>query len=859
MEEHRLALKAGYQIEHFRIESVLGKGGFGITYVAMDLKLGKRVAIKELLPDSIATRVDGSTVIPHSASLQESWEWARERFLDEARVLAGFSHPAIVGVHHLIEANGTVYMVMDFVDGESYEARLRRIDREPDEASLMSVIGPILDGLREVHAKGLLHRDIKPENILINRRGQPVLIDFGSARLSVGATMTMTSIVTHGYSPAEQYQTKGKMGPWTDIYALGAVMCRAITGEKPPVASDRIMEDDFEWLTSRPVGGFSTSFLQALDWALRVRPEHRPKSISAWDVVQFTTPPKESVSRLKVLSPGKEVTKGSNSESSPQPIGFIKSSCSVLVASVDGFGITQRLVETKSVARKMGEPPAGDHSRSIWSWFIIPGTILVILILLSVTCDKTHSPNTHSPESVPAENATAPDSSEPVTDSSTKATKENPFKNSLGMKFVPVPGTDVLFSIWDTRVKDYAAFAAENVNAGTEWKDPGFQQTSNHPVVNVSWDEAKAFCKWLTMKERGDGKIGKEQEYRLPTDEEWSVAVGAGKYPWGDEWPPSIGAGNFDPSLGLDAYLNTSPCGNLTANRLGLYDIGGNVWQWCEDWYHASINEGSLLERIPALKNDGGGHKYRVVRGGSWLSFDPGRLLSSCRFSYTPDKRDSSIGFRCVLASNVPVPSSVSEKLINEDLAQLVKRAMIYRQEILLNHAADLRASTTKRRPSKTLSKESQEIRVPFNFQWGESAERLTEGLKTVEAEIVEQKKIGQRNVLVVDGIPQKLLQRALFYFASNKLDEIELHYGDSAWDSAQYAQFFDQTRRNIETKYSMGRVIARQKNRDGETLYTLIGYEWDQPTATLQMFLFTAEQGNQSYRILSLHYIASK
>jgi serine/threonine protein kinase len=168
------------------------------------------------------------------------------------------------------------------VDGESYEARLRRIGREPDQTTLMSVIFPILDGLSEVHAKGLLHRDIKPENILINRRGQPILIDFGSARLAVGATMTMTSIVTHGYSPIEQYQTKGKMGPWTDIYAIGAVMCRAINGEKPPVAADRLVDDDFQWLSYRTENNFSESFLQCVDWALRILPQDRPQGVEQW-------------------------------------------------------------------------------------------------------------------------------------------------------------------------------------------------------------------------------------------------------------------------------------------------------------------------------------------------------------------------------------------------------------------------------------------------------------------------------------------------------------------------------------------------------------------------------------------------
>ena len=148
-----------------------------------------------------------------------------------------------------------------------------------------------------------------------------------------------------------------------------------------------------------------------------------------------------------------------------------------------------------------------------------------------------------------------------------------------------------------------------------------------------------------------------------------------------------------------------------------------------------------------------------------------------------------------------------------------------------------------------------EEIRVPFNFQWGESAQRLEDSLKRVQARVVERKTVQSRSVLVVEGIPQKLLQRALFYFDGDSLAEIELHYGDKSWDSVQYAQFFDQTRRNIDTKYGMGRVIARQKTREGEVLQTLIGYQWVQATTSLQLFLYTAEQGADSLRVLSLHY----
>jgi formylglycine-generating enzyme required for sulfatase activity len=234
-------------------------------------------------------------------------------------------------------------------------------------------------------------------------------------------------------------------------------------------------------------------------------------------------------------------------------------------------------------------------------------------------------------------------------DVSKKATKESPYENCLGMKFVPVPGTHVLFSVWDTRVKDYSLFVTATNYGADRSTSPFFSQTNDDPVVSVSWNDAKAFCKWLTTKERGEGKLGKDQEYRLPTDAEWSVAVGLppetgetpgqkngkvkGVYPWGTQWPPPKGTGNYHPSLGVDSFEKTSPVGSFPANRFGLYDMGGNVWQWCED-------------SIPPSG-------YRVVRGGSWRDREPSELLSSFRLNDLADFRIGwHYGFRCVLGSS---------------------------------------------------------------------------------------------------------------------------------------------------------------------------------------------------------------
>jgi len=229
------------------------------------------------------------------------------------------------------------------------------------------------------------------------------------------------------------------------------------------------------------------------------------------------------------------------------------------------------------------------------------------------------------------------------------ALAETPGENSLGMRFKPVAGTEVEFSIWDTRVMDYAAFVKAT---NREWHQPKFPQGPTHPAVYVSWDDAHAFCDWLTTKDRTEGWMGLFQRYQLPTDAEWSVAVGLGPetgeypkdkmdksvrlYPWGTQWPPIPGAGNYGKINGyVEDFAYTSPVGSFTANRFGLYDMGGNVWQWCEDLYEPRQNQ-------------------RVLRGCSWRDLGVDLLLANARSYGMPDSMDDYIGFRCVAASTLP-------------------------------------------------------------------------------------------------------------------------------------------------------------------------------------------------------------
>jgi serine/threonine protein kinase len=275
-----IALPRGFQLQEYRIESVLGAGGFGMTYLATDANLNMQVAIKEYLPTDLAARGTDQSIHSRSDETLEKFANGLARFLDESRTLASFHHPNIVRVKRFFEANQTAYMVMEFVAGESLNDWIR--SRRPIPAQALTRMAlALLDGMEVVHQSGYLHRDIKPRNIFLRRSGTPVLLDFGSAR-SVVANTERTSIVSPGYAPLEQYHTHGNQGPWTDVYALGGVMYWAVTGRRPMEATARVPRDPMPAAVRAADGNhYPRALLQAIDWALAPSERARPQSAAA--------------------------------------------------------------------------------------------------------------------------------------------------------------------------------------------------------------------------------------------------------------------------------------------------------------------------------------------------------------------------------------------------------------------------------------------------------------------------------------------------------------------------------------------------------------------------------------------------
>jgi serine/threonine protein kinase len=346
--------------DRFRIEVTLGRGGFGVTYRATDTRMGSKVAVKELLPPGSRREQSGLIVSQHP----DTRSTAISRFLLEAQTLRQVTHPSVVRVYDYFEENGTAYLVMEYLEGETLEAVL--LANGPwAEQRTVDLVDEICDALEAVHSHGFLHRDLKPANVILVPERGPVLIDFGSAReANVGQTSTVTQIVTPGYAAPEQYGTRARLGPFTDVYGVGALVHVMLTGAMTPAATDRLALDELRPLMQQVPGG-TTNLAAAADAALSIRVAERPQTIAEFRDLMYANvlvpelPLPPSIAPPKAVVPSKSVTRRAGNR---LPwVGAAVAGVSVLVGggyvALTNSGSGSAASQTNSVATASAKTP----------------------------------------------------------------------------------------------------------------------------------------------------------------------------------------------------------------------------------------------------------------------------------------------------------------------------------------------------------------------------------------------------------------------------------------------------------------------------------------------------------------------
>ncbi|MBZ0127364.1 MAG: serine/threonine protein kinase [Rhodocyclales bacterium] len=276
-------LPEGFPLEGYRIERQLSQGGFSIVYLACD-EDGRHVAIKEYLPAGLARRGADAAGVTVDDEHQAAFNSGLKCFFEEGRILAGIDHPNVVHVKNFFRANGTAYLVMRYERGSTLKEHVRRLTEggaPVGEEFLRNVFARVLSGLREVHTHKLLHLDIKPANIYVRNDGHPVLLDFGAARLGLGPGAGTHAVLTPGFAAPEQQGSGEPLGPWTDIYSVGASLYDCLAGTAPQPADLRLLRDELEPAQQRWGKRYSPQLLELIDWCLKLPVDQRPQSVFA--------------------------------------------------------------------------------------------------------------------------------------------------------------------------------------------------------------------------------------------------------------------------------------------------------------------------------------------------------------------------------------------------------------------------------------------------------------------------------------------------------------------------------------------------------------------------------------------------
>ena len=365
---HLIALPSGTELAgDYRIDRVLGAGGFGVTYLANEIALSRAVTIKEYFPSDFAARTNGLDASPRSQDCAGDYKWGLDRFIAEAQTLAKFDHGHIVKVYRTFKANNTAYMVLHWEEGQSLKSWLKTLGRAPRQKELDRIIAPLLDALETIHKADFLHRDIAPDNIIIRKSGDPVLIDFGAARGDIAAhskTKTVSALVKPGYSPYEQYaETSKQQGAWTDIYALAATLYHAVTGKRPLDSPSRMLKDDMVPAAQAALSSYRSTFLEAIDRGLALGIDARPQSVAAWRGALLAPEPKKPgiLSRMRDSSAAKS-EKAAREKADPKAVTPLRAGATAVPPPPDAPAPKGMLLDfvdaLKQPAQLPGQPAA---------------------------------------------------------------------------------------------------------------------------------------------------------------------------------------------------------------------------------------------------------------------------------------------------------------------------------------------------------------------------------------------------------------------------------------------------------------------------------------------------------------------
>lgn len=278
----RTPLKRGYIIDGYRIEKVIGGGGFSLVYLAYNIRTKAKVVIKEYFPEHLVDRIPGGRVVTRSEKDNLPYTLGIKRFFQEASALSQLKHPNIVNVSNFFRLNNTVYMVMDYAHGRDLRWFIKRAKGNMSERFMLSVFPHVLAGLNELHTHNFLHLDVKPANILLRADAPPLLLDFGAVqRMEQGMRYAGVQTLTHGFAPLEQYE-EGDMGPWSDLYAVGATMYTCVTGRAPAPAPERRKKDSLVAVSRNYSRRYSKQLLMAIEWALELDYRYRPQDVQSF-------------------------------------------------------------------------------------------------------------------------------------------------------------------------------------------------------------------------------------------------------------------------------------------------------------------------------------------------------------------------------------------------------------------------------------------------------------------------------------------------------------------------------------------------------------------------------------------------